>query len=304
MRAGYIVQEAGRTIARNRGGFLLAATVQGICLLLLSIFVVLTANLEQLARASARKIELYAFLDDAADAAATEQRIAALGGVSATRYVSRDGALEELRGDLGSDQSLLEAFGENPLPASVRATIHPDCASAEDLADIERKVSLLPGVVEVWSGREIVARLSRILKAVRFLDAGISAFVLLAVLFIAVVTVEASIGAKRSEVEIMELVGASNAAVRLPFVIEGVCQSVGGGLCALLLAYVMYRVVSALVPAPAFPLAWVAAVDLGLGALLGLFGAMLALQKVKGTPARNWQRADSGDGRKSRPAGR
>jgi cell division transport system permease protein len=292
MRLSYVFQETFRSISRNRGSFILAATVQAICLVLLSIFIVLTWNVIRLSAAASRRIELYAFVTDQAEPELLKGRIGALDGVAQARYVSKDEALAELRSDVGSDSGLIDALGENPLPPSVRVTVRPGFASAGELDAIEKKIMLMPGVTEVWSGKEMLERLGRITRTVMFLDIGILTIVFCAALFIAFQTVESSIASRRHEIEIMELVGATGATVRLPFVIEGTLQGILGGVAAFVLVLILHRITAAVIPASALPTGIVVLADLGLGALSGVAGSLIALNRIHHVP-----QAETGDGR-------
>jgi cell division protein FtsX len=284
MRLSYIFQEAFRSIARNRGSFVLAATVQAICLALLSIFIVLTWNVVRLSASASRRIELYAFVTDDADPEVVKGRIGALDGVAQARYVSKDEALAELRSDLGADSGLVDALGDNPLPPSVRVTVRQGFASLGELDAIEKKIALMPGVTEVWSGKEMVERLGRITRTVMFLDIGVLVIVFCAVLFIAFQTVESSIASRRHEIEIMELVGATRATVRLPFVIEGTGQGLLGGVAAFVLVLILHRITAAVIPASALPTGIVVLADLGLGTLSGVTGSLIALNRFHRVP--------------------
>jgi cell division transport system permease protein len=281
MKASHILAEAGRGIRRNRGTFLLSAAVQGICLMLLSLFVVLTVNVFALVRAAEREIELDVFITEPAVSDKLVPRIAAIEGVLRARYVSKDAALDELRQELGEDASLVEALGENPLPASVRVTLSPEYAAAGRLDEVERKVALLPGVSEVWSGKETIGRLNRITRAVLIVDILMLVIVSCAVAFIVFQTVEASVAARRHEIDVMELVGASRMTVRLPFLLEGLGQGLAGGVAAVLLVFLLYRAVAAAVAVPIFPFRAVVGVNAGLGGLLGLAGALIAVGRVQ-----------------------
>jgi len=284
MKLSYILQEVLRSISRNRGSFILAATVQAICLFLLAIFIVLTWNVVRLSETASRRIELYAFVADNADPELLVGRIGALDGVAQARYVAKDEALAELRSDLGPDSGLADAFGENPLPASVRITVRPGFASPAELDGIERKTMLMPGVTEVWSGKEMIERLSRVSRTVLFLDFAILVVVFCAVLFIAFQTVEASIASRRHEIEIMELVGATSATVRLPFIIEGTSQGILGGVAAFVLVLVLHRITAAVIPASALPAGIVALVVVVLGAFSGAAGSLIALNRIHRAP--------------------
>ena len=192
------------------------------------------------------------------------------------RYVPKDEALTELRTDLGPDSSLADALDQNPLPSSVRITISSGFASVAALTALEQKITLIPGVTEVWSGKEMVERLERITRAVMFLDIGILVIVFLAVLFIAFQTVESSIASRHHEIQIMELVGATGTTVRLPFVLEGTAQGILGGAAAFVLAAIFQRLTAVVVPSAVLPTGIVLLADLGLGALSGVTGSLIA----------------------------
>ena len=284
MKPSYILQETLRSINRNRGSFILAATVQAICLVLLSVFIILTWNLARLSEAARRHIELYAFVADQADPTVLVDRISSLDGVAQARYVPKDEALTELRTDLGPDSSLVDALEQNPLPSSVRITVRSGFASLSELTALEQKIQLIPGVTEVWSGKEMVERLERITRTVTFLDIGILAIVFLAVLFIAFLTVESSIASRHHEIQIMELVGATGATVRLPFLFEGTAQGMCGGVAAFVLAVIFHRLAAVVIPATALPIGIVLIADIGLGALSGIAGSLIALNRIYRIP--------------------
>ncbi|MBM3316073.1 FtsX-like permease family protein [candidate division WOR-3 bacterium] len=281
MRLGYLLREAWRGISRRTGGFLLAATVVAVCITLLSVFLVVTVNVMALVRTAGERGEMYAFVTDEAGSAPEDllARAAALDGVRAVRFVSREEALQELRGDLGPDADLLDALDENPLPASIRLSLAPDATTGDALAGMEQKLRLLPGVVEVWSGKETLAQLSRALRTVTVLDLALLVLVAVSSVFIIFQAIESSISSRRREIEIMELVGATPAAVRFPFLLEGMIQGVAGGAAAFLAVLLLYRIVKAIVPAPGLPLLAVLALDVVLGLLLGLAGALIAVAR-------------------------
>lgn len=284
MRASYLLDSVRLGIIRNRNGFLLSAAVLGVCLMVLSLFALLTVNVVALVRAAGRQAEIDVFLLEPAAGSRLTERIGLIEGVTGTRFVSKEEALAELATELGEDTALLSALGDNPLPASVRVTIHPDYASADRLGEIEQKIALLPGVAEVWSGKEMIDRLNRITRTAVAVDIMMLVVVSIAVAFIVFQTVDSSIVARRHEIAVMELVGAERMTVRLPFVIEGAVQGLAGGVTSVVLVFVFYRLVAAVVAVPLFPLALVLGVNLGLGTLLGLLGAALALGRIQQLP--------------------
>jgi cell division transport system permease protein len=285
MKIGYLFKEALRTISRNRGQFFLASAVMAICLLMTAVFLILTFNVLKLTESAAARAEIYAFVSDeiAEEPSQLLQRIANIAGITAVRFVSKAEAFEELRYDIGSDTLLLSILGENPIPASVRLTLHPDYASVENVTALEEKLLLLPGITEVWSGKELLAQLNQALKTLIIIDILILIIVAISVIFIAFQTIENSIAARAQEIEIMELIGASQLAVRTPFLLQGTAQGVLGSLFAFLLIYGINKVVSAFIPKPFFPVGLVFFVTLGLGVIFGLGGSIMALHRLPST---------------------
>jgi cell division transport system permease protein len=281
MNTAYLLRETARNIARHRGGFALAATVIGVCLMLLSLFGVVTVNVMMLVRAASDRGEVYAFIaDDVARApSALLAQAAALEGVRAVRFVSKDEALQELRADLGPDAAMVDALAGNPLPASVRLSISAEATSLEDVEELERKLRLLPGVTEVWSGKDILTSLNRALRTVTILDAVLLLLISVSAIFIVFQTIESSISARRREIEIMEMVGATPAAVRIPFLLEGLAQGLAGGLLAFTVAALLFLVSRAAVPSLNLPVVAVAVSDLAIGLALGLTGAAIAVAR-------------------------
>ena len=281
MRIDYLLGESLRSIQRNRAAFVLATGVQGVCLTLLTISLVATFNVHSLIRSVGRTIEVHAFLADDADTSALLPRFRLLEGITDARYVSKDEALSELRRELGDDAGLIDALEDNPLPASVRATLERGFAATERLADVERKMGLLPGVVEVWSGRESLARLDRILRTAVLLGIAILVIVALSITFIAFQTAETAILTRRHEIAIMQLVGASRRDVRAPFLLETAAQGILGGVAAFLMTVLLVAACRYVLPDPVFPVWLALGFSTVVGAVLGLLGATIALDRIQ-----------------------
>ncbi len=285
MKLGYLLKETWRTISRNFSQFSLASAVMAICLLLTVLFLVITLNVLKVSASAAAWAEIYAFVTDdiAEEPTPLLKRVADIAGVTAVRFVSKTEAFEELRADLGSDTLLLDVLGKNPIPASIRLTLHPDYANVENVNALEQKLLLLPGVTEVWSGKELLAKLNQALKTLLVLDIVIFIIVASSVIFIAFQTVESSITTRAQEVEIMELVGASRTTIRVPFILQGVLQGIFGSIVAFLLILIIFRVVTSFIPAPFFPSEVVFGSTVILGLLFGLGGSLLALNRLPST---------------------
>lgn len=209
--------------------------------------------------------------------------------IRSLQYVSKPEALDQFRKDLGARASLLDGLeGNNPLPASVELAVQPDDVGVNST---ERLVADARGrndiVDEVVYGNEWVDRMQGILKVFRFFGSVSLLIVLSVVVFLVANTIKLAFYARRDEISIMQLVGASEWFVKTPFILGGVLQGVVGsvvGLTALWIVFLALRaqmgtalfsglglpVVAFLHPLSVFSI-------LALGVLLGALGSLFSL---------------------------
>ena len=200
-------------------------------------------------------------------------------------YVTRAEALGRLKAELGELSGALDGLPENPLPPTIEVRLvgRQTAAGVRALAD---RLGRLQGVVEVDYGREWLDRLEALLGAIRWVVLGVGALVAAATILLVSNTIKLTVYARRDEIEIMKLCGATDAFVRAPFLIEGAVQGLAGALLALGGLWLSHRL---LAPRVAKALAFAAGAVLptlrpsealalaGCGAALGLVGSALAV---------------------------
>ena len=165
--------------------------------------------------------------------------------VTGREYISKADALGRFRREFAELASLTDDFDDNPFPASVEVRVHPD-AQEDGRADaLVRQVATLPGVADVRYDREWLARLASGLAAVRGAGFGLAVVMALAAAVTVASVVRLGLNARRSELEIMQLVGSPIAFIRGPFIAEGVFQGGFGALVALALLWLGLAVVGA-----------------------------------------------------------
>jgi cell division transport system permease protein len=202
-------------------------------------------------------------------------------------YVDRATALSRLRVDLGDLAGSLDGLAQNPLPPSLEVT--PRTAlPPSGLRMLAAQLGRLPGVQEVDYGREWLDKLEALGRASRTFGAGALIAVLGAALLVVANTIRLAVYARRDEIEIMKLVGATDAYVRAPFLLEGLLQGLLGAGLAVAAVLAMQRwllpqaqaafAFAAGVAPPRFLPAHGAAL-LGLGAAVGLLGSWLAVAR-------------------------
>ncbi len=153
-------------------------------------------------------------------------------------FVNKDETLVEFRRLFKDSRQLLESITADILPPSFRVapkTQDPDVVQA--IGDIYRQKA---GVYDVIFAFEVVKRIQETFNkiGVRFLVA--SALLLLAALLLILNTIRVAMFARRREIEVMKLVGATNWFIRVPFIVEGIIQTlIGAGVAVLAMTFVI-----------------------------------------------------------------
>jgi cell division transport system permease protein len=214
--------------------------------------------------------------------------LARVRGVTGVRYLSSADARTEFGQHELSAKSELAALPEEAFPASIEIDVAPDLPDGE-LSDMVRKMKALPVVDDVETYQAWTERLGRLVRAGVAASAILALVVLAAVLAVVGSTMRLALQRRRAEVEILKLVGATDAYVRKPFILEGGVQGAVGALGAVALLATLFFVVrgrfddelGALVGVqPAF-LPWsVAAAMVIVGGILGSAAALVSLRRL------------------------
>jgi cell division transport system permease protein len=204
--------------------------------------------------------------------------------------VSPRAALDRLVRELGPAAESLRGLSEDPLPPSLEVRVPEPMRAPTSLRALAAELRGTPAVTGVDYGEQAVERLSAIARAVRW--AGWVAFVILvgATLIIVSATLQLAIYARREEVEIQKLVGATDRFVQAPFLLEGALQGIAGAALAIAGLIAFRQTLSPqlatllsflrLPGAGADARPWMDALQLALaGAGLGLAGSYLAVHR-------------------------
>jgi len=252
---------------------------------------VASGQLDSLVDTLGGDVELTVYLtDDATEAQVTqlEEALKARTGGAAKR-VSPAEALGRLSKELGEQGRALTSLEHNPLPWTVEVKLPRAARQGEALAQLARSTAQLPFVSDVDYGAKALERLSVISRALRVGSLVAFALVFLTTVIIVSATLQLAIFARKDEIEIQKLVGATDRFVRVPFLIEGLLQ---GALAGVLAAAVVFALVRWLELDPTsalaflrvdgrFAVAWprLWGEQVGAGMLLGLLGSFVAVRR-------------------------
>ncbi|MBQ3338791.1 MAG: ABC transporter permease, partial [Atopobiaceae bacterium] len=242
---GYSFREVGQHFKRSWGTVIGAVVTIFLSLFIIGLFLLGSAMLENMVGTVEDRVTIQAFLSDDADfdaVTALQRKIQGWDNIESVTYKSKDEALEEYKNTM-SNRNAADAVaaldGENPIPASLVIKLtDPQLVSdtANKLIRDSDFISVADGdpASAVQYGRETVEKLFSFTNYLR-----IGALVLVGLLtFVAFVfinnTIRLAITARRREISIMRLVGASNGFIRGPFLLEGTLEAIVGALLAII----------------------------------------------------------------------
>ncbi len=241
-RVVFFVSEAFRALRRSAAPSVAAIVTIVVTTLLLGVLVPVLKASEDKTQDVRDQIGLNVYLyDDATQAEidALAKELAAIDHVEGVDFVSKAEAVEILQGRVKGDlASSIDELNSNPLPASFAIDLDdPDNLNAVSAAITTVGPSgepkpINPIIEEVRDARQDASKITRVTGAVKIVLIILAALLLIASLMLVGNTIRLSIYARRREVEVMRLVGATNWFIRWPFIIEGVIVGLAGALLA------------------------------------------------------------------------
>lgn len=273
------------------------ATV-AVSLLVLSVVLLLAVNMEHWATSVEQQVEVKVYLCASFDdvkcnkqelkeeqkKAITDQ-IAKLPGVKEAVFITRQQVLEKMKVDFKEQKDILDGFEkDNPFSdlVQVRAT---DTKTVKAISEAAAKI---PGVRKVDYGQDYVDNLLVLTHAIRVAGVGLVILLVIATVLTISNTIRLAVYARRREIAIMKLVGATDWYIRRPFMIEGVFLGVAGALLAMALTGYGYQrtEIAVHVKVPFLPVVpaqdVLMSLTLGLvvlGGVLGAVGSLISMRR-------------------------
>src|SRR5712691_6610110 len=232
----YAVQEAFASLWRGRQAGLLSTATIALALFVLGGFLVVTANLERLGAEWGNAAELSAYLKDEvspAERRAVEAALSPSEIIASHEYVSKADALVRFKQTFGELATAVDGLGDNPLPASIEVRLRPGPGAGAGVDGLGDRMRQMPGVADVRYDRQWLTRVLAAIGIIRGVGLVLGAVLTVAAALTVANVVRLALYARRDELEIMQLVGAPQAYIRGPFVMEGVLQGGIGALVAL-----------------------------------------------------------------------
>jgi cell division transport system permease protein len=294
-----VLESFGQPVTRALRNFrqapvLCAAAVLtvAVSLTIVAVFAVLLVNVQNLTRLWSEQVQLVAYLDVLPEEQKLQTIIKGLRNlpeVDKAVLISKEEAFSRFRARLGGDADLLDGLGPDFLPASLEITLDEDHRTEAGVQTVIRVLKAGGGFSEFRYGQEWLERFEAFVRLLRLGGFALTGFLIFAALFIIANTIKLTLYARRDELEIMALVGATPFYIKFPFLIEGALQGLFGGLLALSGTYLLFTLflqqglATMLLATGLTGIAFLPATQMWLvvlaGMMLGIVGSTLSLGK-------------------------
>ena len=281
----FFLGEVFRNFTRNAAMQLTAIGTVAVTIVLLGAFLYARATVSHLAGDVMSQIRISVYVNPDATQAqedALRTAFAKDDRIASSDFVPKKEGLKELEARMRGQMDVSSYLTENPLPDKFRVNVR----KPEEVPAVAASIAKLPGVQRVDYGQDVVQRLLQLAGVAH--RAGIALiviFILVAGIIISN-TIRLTVFARRREISIMQLVGATNMYIRMPFICEGL---IAGTLGALLAVAILWGARAEFVPKLAGALPWLqlnaAQIDIsslvlqlfGVGAAVGVVASWIAV---------------------------
>ena len=288
-RFGYYWKEGFRNIFKHGFMSIAAVLIMVACLLLTGTVTLIAYNIDLSITELQQSNEIVVWIDEnltTREARALGSEFDQIDNIATIEFIDRDEALEDYRQELGDDAYILEDFGSdnNPLRNSFVFTMKDPSLAEDTIAQIEA----VEGADDVRADEAVISRLMQIQNVFNIVALAMVVGLAVISIFIISNTVKLAMFARREEISIQKIVGATNWFIRWPFVIEGMVLGLLAGGLAFLAQWGLYTelhgIVSGVIPyfqiVPFESLRWlVLGVDCGAGVLFGIGGSVTSIRK-------------------------
>ena len=286
---GRSFRDAFKSVFRNFSLSMASILCATITLMVVSVSFLIAANVKDATKSLESELSIVVYLEQDAnesDANFLESTIKKLDNVEKVEYKSKDEWKQEMSQYNDSFGTIFEKYETNPLLDSFTVTVK----NADSLNNVAEKIRDMDKVESANYGEDAVSTILSVFDVVEKVTVIVVIALIFVTAFLITNTIKLTIYSRRNEIEIMRLVGGSNAAIKLPFVIEGFVIGILGSLIPIIVTIYGYiiaygklngHLITDLIPllSPYNLVFYVSFVIAGLGAVIGMLGSLLAVRK-------------------------
>ena len=288
---GRSIRDAVKSVIRNFSLSLASISCITITLIIVAVAIIASFNVQNFTAAIERDMTIVVFLDNEAteeDVEQVENKIKAISNVEKYTYQTKQEVKEKMQSESEIFNTVLNTWeeGESPL----KDTFQVKVKNIEKIKNTAEKIEAFDKVSVVRYGEGMVDKMVSAFSSVEKVTYGIVIALILVTVFLIVNTIKLTISARRREIGIMRLVGASNLTIKLPFIIEGMILGIFGSVIPVVITtygYLMFykhfngylysKLIQLIEPEPFIYQA--SLIVIGIGILVGMIGSASAVKR-------------------------
>ena len=288
---GRSIRDAVKSVIRNFSLSLASISCITITLIIVAIAIMASYNVQNFTKEIERDMTIVAFLDNDAtksDVKEIEKEINSISNVDKYTYQSKQEVKEKMQAESDVFDTVLQNWSDEESP--LKDTIQVKVKDVEKINKTAAKIESIDKVAVVRYGSGMVDKMIAAFNQVEKITYGIVIALIVVTVFLIINTIKLTISARRREIGIMRLVGASNFTIKTPFIIEGMILGIFGSIVPVLITmygytafynhfdgYLYSQLIKLIQPEPFIYQA--SLIVLGIGILVGMMGSASAVRK-------------------------
>lgn len=283
------IRDAVKNVSRNFSLSMASILSVTITLIIVSVAILIAYNVKNATKNIENEMNIVVYIDKKASEEDVKNVLSELKNINKikeTKYISKDEQKESMAKYDEAFETILNYLDENPLLDSIVVYVK----DIEQISEVAKEIKELPNVETVKYGEGMVEEVVGAFNIIEKITLGIVVALMLVTVFLINNTIKLTIYSRRNEIEIMRLVGASNIAIKLPFVFEGFIIGIIGSIipiCVTIYGYViLYNSLNGYLFSEMLKLVkpynfvfYVSIVLLVFGAIVGSIGSVRAVRK-------------------------
>ena len=289
MSSGYVARETAGNLRRNLVMTMSAILTMAVSLSALGGVLIMRQAINKASIQWRGGVEMAIFLQPSVSSNETQaiaHELATTPGVKKYHFIDKPQAYQEFKEIFGNNNDIVSVLGVNDMPPSYRVVP----TKAQNIAELGKQFQGQPGVLQVSYAKQEIDQLLKQFRQLRALGLFLAIGVMVGAVALIVNTIQLAIFARRREVAVMKLVGATNWFIRVPFMLEGLIHGITGGIMAFAVTYSVRNTIASFVgnetvlgsrtlyvtPHEAIV---TGILMLVVGALVGVFGSAFAIRR-------------------------
>ena len=238
---GRSIRDAVKSVIRNFSLSLASISCISITLIIVAVAIMASYNVQNFTREIEKDMTIVVFLDNQVEQDEiheVEEQIKSISNVGEYTFQSRQEVKQKMQEESEIFSTVLENWEDEDSP--LKDTFQVKVKNIEKIKDTAEKIQSIEKVSVVRYGEGMVDKMVTAFASIKKVTYGIVVALILVTIFLIVNTIKLTISARKREIEIMRLVGASNITIKLPFIIEGMILGVFGSVVPILITIYGY----------------------------------------------------------------